>query len=557
MQRTGRPNTVLRFDIFDPADEPASVSPFAHDAWAWGLRAYPDQSYVAAVLGAIRHGLRVGYRGPLRETGRPCTTNLPMDDRALDHVRSELVDRGARGEVRRWDTIGPLTTSPVGTVGKSNGKLRTIHHLSWPRHGDRLSVNNGIDIEWVTLQYETLDKLFNDLRAAHERGESVQLWKADLADAFRHCVVAKSDAILFGLSLDGELYFDTRLPFGCRSSPFLFNLYSEGLHWMADDAGVDCSHYLDDFFGIHGHPQAALDAFCGIARRLGFTLRDEKLELGVRIEILGILVDTERCTASITETRRRRYVAAIDDVLDNGAATAIELSTIAGCLIFTTRICPPGKAFLRSIYDAAGEALQFAGKRRLPHTAVQDLKWWRNVLRDWDGIMYLNRPRPDREIWSDASTTKGYGGHLGPQEAPLAAWQAPIPDELQGKDIMLLEALALLESLRRWQPDLAGCSVRCYVDNSVLFSALRSGSCRHRPTQGVIRAIFELAMTADVQILPHWIPSAENKLADVLSRLSLDDPTLTPAILAMLDVSHDNRPSLLDSTSAEPSRVVV
>jgi len=147
----GRPNTNLKFPIWDLSDTPAAPSPLPLDAWGQHLHDYPDPAFVSAILGSIRHGLRIGYNGPLRESGRMMSRNLPMDEASLAHVRSEVNKRLQSGKIRRWTGPHTFCSSPIGTVSKSNGKLRTIHHLSWPRSGAGSSVNEGISREDATL----------------------------------------------------------------------------------------------------------------------------------------------------------------------------------------------------------------------------------------------------------------------------------------------------------------------------------------------------------------------------------------------------------------------
>jgi len=138
--------------------------------------------------------------------------------------------------------MGQFTSSPTGAVAKSNGKLRTIHHLSWPRTASRPSVNDGIDPVNVTLSYTTLEPLFNSIRASHAATIPTCIWKADLADAFRHCVVSTHDVGLLRFTFESQRFVDTRLPFGCRSSPFLFNLYAEAFYWILESNGIPLSH---------------------------------------------------------------------------------------------------------------------------------------------------------------------------------------------------------------------------------------------------------------------------------------------------------------------------
>ncbi|EIW65421.1 hypothetical protein TREMEDRAFT_66600 [Tremella mesenterica DSM 1558] len=105
------------------------------------------------------------------------------------HLQAEIDSRLALGLIAPWNpTMPPFVFSPIGTVPKPQSeKLRTIHHLSWPRNRPlRPSVNDGIDGDAVTLRYGSLQPVFAALRQASTSGISMELWKTDLADAFRH-----------------------------------------------------------------------------------------------------------------------------------------------------------------------------------------------------------------------------------------------------------------------------------------------------------------------------------------------------------------------------------
>ena len=74
--------------------------------------------------------------------------------------------------------------------------------------------------------------------------------KIDIQHAFRLCPVRPEDWPLLGFSWESKFYCDLRLPFGSRSSPFIFNTFAEALWWIISSLfGVQfLLHYLDDFF---------------------------------------------------------------------------------------------------------------------------------------------------------------------------------------------------------------------------------------------------------------------------------------------------------------------
>src|SRR5205814_9230098 len=49
---------------------------------------------------------------------------------------------------------------------------------------------------------------------------------------------------------DGRIYVELFLPFGLRTAPIIFNLFSEAIHWIMQLKGYDLCHYIDDFLLI-------------------------------------------------------------------------------------------------------------------------------------------------------------------------------------------------------------------------------------------------------------------------------------------------------------------
>ena len=136
--------------------------------------------------------------------------------------------------------------SPLGLVPKHDGGWRRIHDLSYP-YGN--SVNDGIPQDWGTLEYTTFDDAVVILL---RQGPGALLVKRDLKDAFRHIPVAISDQWLLGFFCDDCYYLERYLPFGLRTSPFLFDLFAKALNWIliAVLHWNVILHYLDDFFAI-------------------------------------------------------------------------------------------------------------------------------------------------------------------------------------------------------------------------------------------------------------------------------------------------------------------
>lgn len=73
---------------------------------------------------------------------------------------------------------------------------------------------------------------------------------AGIEHAFCLCPVHLEDREFLGIHGQDKFYIDLRLPFGLRSSPFLFNRLADAFEWILKNNHhiQDLMHYLDDYF---------------------------------------------------------------------------------------------------------------------------------------------------------------------------------------------------------------------------------------------------------------------------------------------------------------------
>jgi hypothetical protein len=533
-----QPNTEVRFSLYDVESFPAIVSPLKPEVWGQLLVDYPGQ-LSNDIQGMIRHGAKLAYspKGHLRTESRRGTLNLPMEEAGAAHVHAEICRRLAQGQLLLAEPNEHVVTSPIGAVPKPTidgvRKWRTIHHLSFPRRSTRKdSVNAGIDSGDVTLTYYDLESLLGELgketRGDPDNRNGRVLWKVDLKDAYRHVVVEREDARLLGLFWPGiGFLYETQLSFGGRSAPFIFNLVAEGFEWILRSFGIDCHHYLDDSFGWLDKrldAQRVVGLVIDIARRLGLSTAPHKTMLGPVIEILGITIDCNRGVAYISEEKLGKIRTQIRDM--RTSTDLIQIQALTGSLVFVTRVCVVGRAFLRRLFDQVRvcQNAPFA-RRRLTQDARRELGWWKDTLLNFNAIRYLaDDPllMPELHVWSDASGSLGIGGHL---ENPDDEFSERIPARHEGKDILFKEALAVLRCVDLWLGKMSRHHVIFHVDNQALVAALNSGSCRHRPTQALIRRVYTLATWHSFSFRAVWLASGDNARADKLSRFMTSQPT--------------------------------
>ena len=90
----------------------------------------------------------------------------------------------------------------------------------------------------------------------------VLMAKFDVEAAYRNIAVHPDDRFLLGMKWRDQYYVDLTLPFGLRSTPFIFNSVADMVEWILlnQHAVSDLLHYLDDFITA-GPPHSAQCAY--------------------------------------------------------------------------------------------------------------------------------------------------------------------------------------------------------------------------------------------------------------------------------------------------------
>ena len=208
------------------------------------LRSHPDPSKVDFVLRGFQYGFDIGFRGPISIT-RPKNLRTAYHDviATTTAINKEVARKHTSGRLLILRFRHSIVPTPRGCLKKPDGSSRLILYLSSPRGS---SINEGIITE-TSVSYSHFDDAVNLVRQV---GTGAFLANLDIRHAFRICPVLPTQWPLLGFQWEGFYYVDTRLPFGSRTSPFLFNSFAELLCWILVIVGgiAHMVHYLDDYF---------------------------------------------------------------------------------------------------------------------------------------------------------------------------------------------------------------------------------------------------------------------------------------------------------------------
>ena len=331
---------------------PTVSTPLDVDKLALELVNHPNRSFVDNLVNALRYGTRIGYLGPQKFR---VSNNLISASQHPEVISANLSKEMSLGRVAGPFLSPPLPNfqcHPIGVVPKKHStEWRTIYHLSYPP-GD--SVNDHIPKDPYSLQYVRVDDAISILKSL---GPGAYMAKTDLKSAFRIMPIHPDDWNLLGIYWQSRYYVDLYLPFGLRSSPFLFNQISDALKWILKHSyGLGhVIHILEDFFIAESSKLVCLENFSTLLKVfMSFQVpivAAKTLGPSQVLEFMGIVLDSTRMEARLPEDKLPRISQLLDSFSACRSARLVDLQSLIGTLQFACKVVVPGRTFLQRMIN--------------------------------------------------------------------------------------------------------------------------------------------------------------------------------------------------------------
>jgi hypothetical protein len=495
------------------------------------LSNHPDQNFVDKLLTGIKHGFDTGI-DPVPPGNFVCKNNLSA--RRNPEETHKLIQK----ELNNGYLIGPFQEPPFDhfrinplslAEKKYSAKKRLVVDMSAPHNGDTASINSLISKEDFKLSYVKIDEAIKIIQTV---GRGAWLCKTDLVDAFKNLPVHPRFIPFQGIAWDNQFYFWTRLCFGCRSSPALFNLLSEAIVWIAQQnyGIVHCLHLLDDFLTIDSSElegQRTMAIFLMIIRKLKLSWAPHKtVGPAQQLEYLGILIDTVSMECRLPQDKLFRMRNMVSTFLGRTKCTQQEMLSLIGHLVFAARVIPAGRSFLSRLFTAAHSVQRLHHRVYISAAAKEDLLMWSRFLNGWDGIsLFLDLQEtsaPCMQLYTDASGTIGFGGIYQTQWF-YGAWS---DDLLKGLDksvsISFQELYPIVVAAILWGKFWARKRVQFHCDNEGTVFVLNKGRSKSPDIMKLMRKLTLVAAQNSFAYRACHIPGNKNCVADALSRLQMD-----------------------------------
>ena len=259
---------------------------------------------------------------------------------------------------------------------------------------------------------------------------------------YHHILLSPDSRKFFGFQWGGFYYVSNSIPFGWKSSAYVY--HSTGLlatHFFRS-VGIPCLLYIDDrhngeiSFGRVPPVYAAISAdneralarassaifvVCYILISLGYFISLDKSILvpAQCVPYLGFTIDSVRQSFILLEEKKEKFLALLDRIQSSDQVDVKTLQRFAGeCISFSYAV-PGSRLFINEINLAISRGLRPSCAVKVSSHLREEIEHW-NFLRDWQGCLpWLSEFHVQIQLASDASSF-AWGGVLGPFTKPVA-----------------------------------------------------------------------------------------------------------------------------------------
>ena len=507
------------------------------------LKDHPSRDVLLPYLrdGVSLHNLLLpSHRGPSAEhpfqvdrfPGLALPNRIPPE--FDDFVRAEIGTLVGRGCVARWDDVrgatGPARPRLIMPLSVEPSKPRLIY--------DARSLNQHVAD--FPFSMDTVG------RVAQIAAEMCFMTSIDDASAFHHIGIHAASWPLLGFSYDGVDYVWRVLPFGFKSSPWVYHTLGDAKAEFLRSKEIPALAYLDDSFltnhvftqGMSPRVQwlAACEAtyvamlvsfFCGCF----LSIKKCDIKPSTLQKYLGMWCDSEKAVFRVPQERLDKMHRRLQAALDTSRISFNTLRSVAGQGMSMSVAIRPAALYTQAMF-AMVALLEKSGAHDVDLTARSSADLL-GELRHWLDISATTHEGP----WQLA---RHFAAKLtvGASDASSLAWGGVVfaagefraggvfPPEWMPKHINFKEMYALHHLLLQFcqaHPEvLRRAQVLIDVDNTAVVGAFTRGRAKDRAAHDLLIQMFRLQIDYGFLLSLKWVPTAENGVADAISRPSRD-----------------------------------
>ena len=494
------------------------------------LNHHPDQYFVNYLVDGFTNGFDTGIQ-ELPSSTLECKNLLSA--RNQTEITQSLIEK----ELEKGFLAGPYDVmpfpiyrvNPIGVAeGRYSNKKRLIVDLSAP-HNDSLnpSLNQLIDKEEYSLQYVKLDHAIDIIKSS---GVGSWMCKTDISDAFKLVPIHPSLWPYHAIKWEGKYYFYTRLVFGSRSSPKIFDSLSRAICWIASNVFniQNILHLLDDFLTIDS-PEFLADRTMALLLMLFKTLNiplasHKTIGPTTCLEYLGIILDSTSLEARLPVNKVHRINNILVSFLDKKSCTKRELLSLLGHLNFASRVIRPGRSFVSHLIFLSTKVKELHHYVKLDTEVRSEIRMWQLFLQEWNGVSFFLDDNitaaADMHLFTDA-TDKAFGG----------IFQNKWFQSLFPKDLLILDNHSPSMALIELYPIVIACflwgkqwnkkRILFHCDNMATVQILNKGRSKNNVINKLMRMLTWITAQCNFTVHAEHVPGKLNDIADAISRFQM------------------------------------
>ena len=387
------------------------------------------------------------------------------------------------------------------------------------------SLNDLIDKNEFSLQYVTID---DAIKLIKKLGKNTWLMKTDITDAFKLIPIKEYLWPYHGIHWNNEFYFFTRLVFGSRSSPKIFDQLSSTICWIVqNNYNIEhILHLLDDFLILepeHANAKKTMDTIISIFEKLGIPLAPHKTVGPVTvIEYLGVILDSEKMEARLPREKILRILEIMNCYVKRKSVTKREILQLLGHMNFACRIIVPARSFVSHLITLSKSVKKLHHFVALNKGCRAELSMWSEFLQNWNGIsFFLNDDiinSADLQLYTDATPT-GFGGFFQNK------WfQGTFPSEVQQEELSMAfcELYPIVMACVLWGHSWARKRILFHCDNLATVEIIKKGRSKIPSIMKLMRMLTLNSATHNFIIHAEHIKGVNNNIADSISRFQMN-----------------------------------
>lgn len=449
----------------------------------------------------------------------------------VDELLSKEVEKGFLAGPYEAPPFESYRVSPLGIAEhKYSKKKRLIVDLSAPHNNEtHPSINELIDKQECSLSYVKID---DAIQIIVQCGQGALMCKTDISDAFKLIPILPSQYHLFCVKWRNSYYYYTRLSFGCRSSPKIFDQFSQAICWIAqNNYNIESIlHLLDDFLTIDKpdfHADRTMALLTMIFKKLNVPIAQHKTTgPDTVVEYLGIILDSMNMQARLPPDKVLRIREMLETFCVKQSCTKRELLQLLGHLNFASRVIVPGRSFVSYLLRLASSVRELHHHIHLTAECREDIRMWKLFLDQWNGISFFydieRTPANSMHLYTDASSTLGFGGFFKGHWF-CDSWPEKLPSE-PDKDISmaLRELYPIVVAAILWGKYWSSKRILFYCDNAATVNIIQKGRSKVLSIMQLMRRLTWCSAKYNFCIYSEFLPGKTNVIADALSRFQMN-----------------------------------